>query len=432
MWNLVVVGLGLASCGVAPEPNAEGQSTSTGTDGTTGKWTTTTGLQDDDGNDYADNYSDGDEEGCDCPEYWFCLSGVCYPPDCYYDQDCGLFQECVFHDCESVGHPPPPCELGLLDIPAEIQLDGPALALSFIDLDDDGRDHLVVATQTELLLYEFGVDTPTVVPRNSSSSVVQSMVAGHFDDQPGEDLVMLVNPHTHRYFSGGAANLVNPSIVLIPDSNGIFAGDFDGQPPTDLLHWGPTAGLYLNAMPLMLTDHYTKGAAFLPLGSSSPGLALNTGSDRSNEVIAIFNLMGNIAAQQLELPIDGPLVAIEAPNEASYVGSWLTEGGGEGPWSSLKRLDPNTGEHTDTLFAAGVPKLAAADIDGDLYDELIACEGSCTVIFGPLGNPCQLEVEVGLDGYVIEEFAVGDHDGDADEEVALRSSDDRVFIFNGE
>ena len=102
-----------------------------------------------------------------CPDQYWCVSGVCVyyepddgnmpyepPPGCYVASDCAADEACELGDCIWVGLPPPACSDTVTLIPLPDV--GPVLRMTFADVDADGQDELVAATQTALNVYESG------------------------------------------------------------------------------------------------------------------------------------------------------------------------------------------------------------------------------------------------------------------------------------
>ncbi len=128
----------------------------------------------------ADDTTDNPEESppdcytdADCPNYYICNAGVCeyegedwtdysdysdwYEEgpwyECYADYDCSFGYVCVYNYCQPAptNYPidcqaPVPEQLPLPD------LGGPALELSFVDVDDDGGDELIVVRSTGVVV----------------------------------------------------------------------------------------------------------------------------------------------------------------------------------------------------------------------------------------------------------------------------------------
>jgi hypothetical protein len=211
-WNLFAGVALLAGCTARPSDGAADETAESGD------------------NDLVDCHTDDD-----CYYGWeVCIEGACqFLGECFYDSaDCCTFEVCEDFECVQVGSSLPECTVGWSEIPTLLESSSAPLALSFADVDDDGAAELVVATATQLLVYPFGADQPTVTERAAPSDLLRTMVAGRFDAQPGEDVILLLfEGEFHRYFSDGVAGFVNPVIEASPVSSprGLLAGNFDGQ-----------------------------------------------------------------------------------------------------------------------------------------------------------------------------------------------------------
>jgi hypothetical protein len=365
----------------------------------------------------------------DCADYgwmydapYVCSGGYCFPAwECLYEGHCELFETCEEWACVSQGTPPPACDIDEFAIPTILDPGETPLALSFADLDDDGRDELVVATEIDLEVYEFGMDVPTVSPREVSSAAETNMTAGHFDDQPGEDIILVVDGDYHRYFSDGNSSLeallVEPSPLF--DAPNLSTGDFDGQAPSDLVVWGPGGALLdLGDPTVALTGEPVRVAAAFDYGSPGAGVAIVT---LSNEAV-LFDLMGGV---HQSIDYVHMVWKLAAPNEPRYLTGIAHDEG----WSEFHvRSATDLGLETTLLVAARIVGVTG-DFDGDQHDDFFAesdISGSA-VVFGLFTEPCVAAQEIGSP---VDLFAVGDHDGDGDDEVATLTWDEKVRIFD--
>lgn len=187
---------------------------------------------------------------CENPNHW-CQDGECVIPP--YDEE-GPFDECFDHvECGAYGvceelygmkcvfiEPAPDCASPLDEQPLALAIPDAAIALSFADVDEDGDEELVVASETQLLVFESGVDTPTTSARELGPASVDAISAGPLDDNPGEDLVVLVGSELRTHVSDGFGGftLGGVSPEPRPGTTGLRVGDFDGQAPADVLVWG--------------------------------------------------------------------------------------------------------------------------------------------------------------------------------------------------
>ena len=464
-WNLFASVALLASCTHQPNPGADETSTSMGpTDdgfesGTESDTTTTETSTD------STDSTDGSEcrNDFDCDNYYVCADGECVecintgdcgyymglecinnecvdifdPPGqmCFYDEGCPEFYLCRgpwtygYGHCQPAGDPPPDCEPGLMDIPTMLEPNAAPLALSFVDVDADGQAELVVATMTELLVYEFGVDVPTVSPRDVPSDTVQSMVAGDFDGQPGEDLALLVGTEHHRHFSDGVAGFVNPSVDVSPllEPEDLLAGDFDQMGFTDLLSWGTDgAVLLLDGSTVSLFDGWVEDAAAFDGNAPEPGLLL-----LEPEMVRLFDSMEmQVAEENFAGPVilvDLELAAVHAPQMNRYASTHP-----KGLWTLLQLWNPASLAEDDAVLHPSVEfDIAAGDLDGDQHDEIATIGDDVTLIVSALADPCLAPVDLGDDGPAIH-HAIGDHDGDGDDELALALAAGGIMIVDGE
>jgi hypothetical protein len=252
----------------------------------------------------------GDAPECmnssDCPSGYGCYAGMCGwnpPPDdeesettsnheCHDNGDCEEFEICQSYYCVMEDALPLDCEDREFPLPVAVDVQAQALALSFADVDADGQDELVVATEAELLVYEPGGAAPT--SSNREAGYIEDMVAGSFDATPGEDALLLVADSLRLHGSNGDGSFA-PAIVsptAIGSINGLYAGQFDDQPPTDLFAWG-NAGAYVERAGQVVTFGnlalaVQDGAAH-EFGSSVSGFAL-----QRDYYIEIYTLDGQL------------------------------------------------------------------------------------------------------------------------------------------
>jgi hypothetical protein len=432
-WNLFV-GATLGVCGCNNRPLSSGEVDETSTSTSTAGYGTPVDLP-------------GPEPDCqsdaDCEVKHVCVSGYCYYdpgecPDNYGYDNCDIFEICEYgpleNHCVEIGKPPPDCEIELMNIPTVLDPGAPPRALRFVDVDADGQDELVVATETELLVYEAGSDQPVVTDANESLEWMRSMVAWEYDDEPGEDLLLLIDQIDRHYIyvSDGVSGFLGPLSVPSPmrDPSGLFTGDFDGQAPIDLLLSG-LDGVWLSlggdSEPIVISDYGGPAAMF---EHGSPYASLLLGPD-----LRLFDLQG---APLLEVPLEdwfGSFVAASSPDQGRYAGNrnygnWPPEEW----WNEVRLWNPTDLTEAGTILLPGNGGLVAADLDGDQVDELIVHGYPIAlVVFDPLTAPCTTVVEVDIDSIDYGGHAVGDHDGNGDDELALGFAfEDTIVIIDGE
>jgi hypothetical protein len=467
-WNLVAGAALLAGCNSRSlDGSADETSTSMGpTDDATESGNTQTETTESETT--TDTTETGEDPECrtddDCDTYYLCNNGECVEcittadcayqdgqvciggecvldPDlpggqiCWSDDECPEFEICrnfggFGHGyCQSAGTPPADCELGLMGIPTVLDPDAPPLALSFVDVDADGQDELVAVTETEILVYEVGVDVPTATARDMPSPTVQAIVPGQFDAQSGEDLVLLVGADQHRYFADGVAGFVSPSVDASPllQPMGLLAGDFDGMGFSDLLVWGPDGAVLqtdgLDGLIVPIAQNFSSAAAAFDLSTAEPGLLL-----ADDYVLRLFDFMGGAVAEVIafeNFPPSPSLVAAHAPAMRRYVSAE-----DKGLWTMLRLWYPeDLAPYGSLLHPSDAAELAVGDLDGDQHDEIVTVGAELTVVFLPLD--CIATVDLGVDGVAID-HATGDHDGDGDDEVAVALDSGVVVLVDGE
>lgn len=389
----------------------------------------------------ADTDPDGPETGpeCmdfnDCPVGYGCYDGVCmyYPHhdgwipyyDCYSDQECDEFQLCMYNYCESVGEPSPACEdLGLeWPAPTIIEVGGEALALTFADVDGDGRDELVVVTQSELRVLEHAGVNPSVSPRDPGS--VADMVAGDFDAVPGQDVLLLVPSETlvlHGSNGDGSFAAGVQSVSQLGFVTGLAAGDFDPQPPSDLLAWGGAgAFIDLSGQVSIFNTSQILAAAVHEIGSPEPGFAL-----RQDTTINFYTIDAQLIMSATNLTDPVAIAAFGREFESEYV-TLLHHSS----WSRVVSRNPYDSIASWPMY--GTPEqVFAGDLDGSETDELVFFDGTTASLqYNPLQDgDCWHQLPVPGRGSPTE-AVFGDHDGDGDLELAIATDMGDVALFDG-
>jgi hypothetical protein len=374
----------------------------------------------------------------DCPYGYVCQDGVCeyYPVhdghwgyECYEDGECGMLELCNYGYCEDVPQKysscPPPGPAPSLEIPVA------ALGLTFADVDADGASELVIATQSELQVYESGSDMPLVSPRVLESDTIDAMVGGQFDAMAGEDVVILFADELYRHGSDGVGNLAAPSVSPSPwpDSVGLLAGEFDDANATDLLIWASSgAGVLLGSGEMLELsaegiDLATARSVDDPLG----GFVLARG-----DVLNFFTADG-VAITSSSMRGDSPhaLTSIAHLGDVFYLSASHKQYD-QGEWTLFEQWGPGTG-NLGTSWGTGSPitTMLGGDFDGDGQGDLVLVgEGSMRLHFSVLTDESCTGPYV-FNGNVLG-LAVGDHDGDGDDELAIRSDVSHVAILDGE
>jgi hypothetical protein len=364
---------------------------------------------------------------------YYCDNGVCeYVPhhdghipyyDCYSDAECGQLSLCEFNYCQYV-YSPPPCNL-VPSVTPPIAIPDQALALAFVDVDDDGAQELVVATQTQLHVYENGSPMPVSHARGIESVTVDAMVGGAFDDLAGDDVVVLHDDVLSLQASDGLGNLLpaqgGPS--PFPSIVGLEAGDFDDDPLTDLLAWGSstTGVIYGTGDLLELLVGDVTSASARGLGSQGSGFTLL----RIDELLLIDLggfLVGSVFAHHEGSPV--AQTSLDAFGEAhevlsSHIFSWtlieVHERQGPNLWSRWGVPGSVSHMRAGALDSFGESEELALIVDTQLWLQI---EGGCLL-------------PVPLDGATTD-LVFGDHDGDGDEELAVLTAANTISIVDVE
>jgi hypothetical protein len=380
----------------------------------------------------------------DCGYGYDCINGMCeyqgyqdgYDPTtggwyCDDDVDCDDFEVCIGGQCMFEGPAPASCTVDTAPIPINLDAGASVLALSFVDVDDDGAEELVVATEDALQVHEHEGGIAMVTARQPSSPTIDAMQAGHLDPKPGQDLVILVADEQHVYSADGAGGFLAPSIepTTLADTVGMIVADLDGQAPDDRVIWGASgASLERDGPPEIFEQSPVRDATMHARGSGHDSLLLMT---TQAPVLRLFDLDGAPLADFL-----GAADLVAAANDeqqARYVVFYHL-----GRWSRGRLVDTATGENLGNLAHPHQPtKLAVADLDGDQRDELVTLspEEGVTIWVAPLtaAGGClhdlaPPEFEPATFGGV----AVGDHDGDGDDELALHfAGRSEILIYDG-
>jgi hypothetical protein len=458
-WNMFVGAALVAGCGsrVVAGDDETSTSESTVADGGTESTTDTSGAvtsetdtsetdtSETDTSEADTSYYDGCLTDEDCSVYgpgdYDCIGGICLPAQaCAHHWYCPEFDMCFNLVCHDIGTPPPSCGLPELDIPVALELDGKPLALTFADLDDDGRDELLVQSENYLFVYESGWNIPTTVMGCEFLDPYwpPAMAGGQFDDQPGEDIAVVADDSLITCFSDGVGGVASQSVQPIPlyYVNDVIVGDFDGQPPMDLLPAGESgAVLVLNAGIVALGIEYgSTGAAAFDFGTPHAGLALI----EEHYDLHSFDLSG--APQSFEPAyFDGhrSLARIESPDAGRYVLAITRDAVSDQQWYEVVLKSPLTLVEDARIVLSDAYWVIPGDFDGDQVDEIFVTgddefeSGTASVVFGMFTEPCIAPLELGTDARVMR-YAVGDHDGDGDDEVALMFEDDTIMIVDVE
>ncbi|MFO7562473.1 MAG: hypothetical protein R6X02_07505 [Enhygromyxa sp.] len=384
----------------------------------------------------ADTTPEGSEcvNSSDCPVGYGCYDGQCmyYPhhdgwipyDECYSDDECAQFEICRFGYCTLVDPPPGDCSAqGLaLPVPLPLELDGEALALSFADLDEDGQDELVIATESELLVYGAGDMIPSASLREPGP--ISDMVAGSFDLVPGEDVILLIDEALVLHGSNGDGSFATATTTLPPlgSLSRLLAAELDAAPPTDLIGWGGL-GVFIEreGEPLVISEEQVEAGAVHPFGSPEPSFALRRGSS-----LDIYGLDGEPLGTSAALGGPPVLAALRRGSAGEYVGLVPHSN-----WSVVTALDPNLSAREWAI--EGTPEqVFAGDLLGDEDDELVFIEGAILAIEFDPGGPADCWHELPMPpGGLPSRVVFGDHDGDGKQEMAVLTDAGEVVWYDG-
>lgn len=446
-WNLFVGATVLAGCvdrevGGNDEMSAsEDSSTHAGTESTTDTSTTEVVTTETDTTETETGYYEGCQTDDDCADSAVCVGGICLPPQyCMFDWHCPELKICVNQGCQWAGELTPSCGFPEFDIPVPLDVEfGTPRAMTFADLDDDGRDELVVVMEGDpsLRIFESGWNVPMVAMgcQYDGSYLAPAMAAGQFDDQPGEDIAYFADG-IQLCFSDGAGGFASQSTEPSPLSHHrMIAGDFDGQPPMDLLpfgHAGATLHLLGNAI-IPLSDGYLTAGAAVEFGTPGAGAAF---LDDSKD-LSTFDLTGSFQGGEPSIDNRRNLAGITSPEEARYAVSIARDAASQEQWYNIRLLDPDTLATDARVMVGDAFEMFAGDFDGDEEQDLFVTgddnvtSGDTSVIFHLFEEPCLATQDLGNDS-LVKNHAVGDHDGDGDDEIALIFDDQSLVIVDVE
>lgn len=438
-WN-IVAGLCVASgCGsrlIGADDSSDGTADGSGTDAS----------ESSDSNTTTDTQESGGPEcvtSDDCPLGYYCYGGVCqyfqppdghldytddyWVPECYTDSDCSGIQICNESSyCDPVSSPaacPAPDPVPGLSIPVA------ALALHFVDVDADGADELVVATASELQVYESGSNMPVISPRGLDSDTIDSMAGAEFDGMPGDDVMILFADELRLHASDGVGNFAAPSVTpsSLPDSAGLLDGEFDAVAPADLLIWASSgAGVELgsgDAFPL--TGDVVHSATARSFADPLGGFVL-----QHDKILDFYTVAGEpIAMAEMRGGSPFALTSIVELGDSFDLSASVMN---PRQWTIIEQWGPGTGYAGNNWGLLGqVTAMAGGDFDGDARADIaIIMDGTLQIQFTVLNNTSCLALYPFA--AIAQSLAIGDHDGDGDDEIAIRFEAGNVAVIDGE
>jgi hypothetical protein len=312
--------------------------------------------------------------------------------------------------------------VAILEIPVA------SLGLSFADVDADGAMELVIATQSELQVYEGGSIVPLVSPRGLDSDSIDAMVGGPFDAMAGDDVVILFADELRLHGSDGMGNFGVPttSATSWPDSLGLLAGEFDGPAPADLLIWGTSgAGVRLGSGDeFSLGDGETEAATARSLDDPVGGFMLQRG-----QLLEFYTVVGGtIASSPARADPPFAVTSIEHLGDGYDLSSSVIEQ----EWTFIEERGPATGNLGNQWGLVGqVMAMAGGDFDGDARADVALIVGSSVQIRFDEHDPDSCLAQYPY-ASIATGLAVGDHDGDGDDELAVRFDGGHVSLLDGE
>jgi hypothetical protein len=146
----------------------------------------------------------------------------------------------------------------------------------------------------------------------------------------------------------------------------------------------------------------------------------------------VFTLTGT-SLGQTQYYAAGPKAALASPEEGRFFsGIDYFSSGSCAQWAELQQWEAATLVPRDTLYHEGslAPgnAIGSGDFDGDQVDELITHGDFGMRFIQVFGDPCMRSPGLETSAHT---HAVGDHDGDGDDELALGLTA-QVAIFDGE
>jgi hypothetical protein len=303
------------------------------------------------------------------------------------------------------------------------------LELGFGDVDVDGAHEVVALGDTMLHIYENGSSVPLSLPRGTESIYVADMVGIAFDDAPGKDVLAWHDAMLEMYASDGLGGLGPAMPVMSPYTaiDGFVAGPFDAESGEDLLIWGIDAAgvLYGSGDVLTLTGDAVDSATARELGLPGNGFTLLQGHqlmflDLDGLDVGSVVLYGSGPHQQSNFDTMGMPLEIGTSIQVS-----------QPTWTLVEVFDRLT---TNQVRRWGVPgtieRVRAGDLDGlDESDELALVIDGTPWLY--VADECLLPVPLEGVGVVID-VAFGDHDGDGDDELAVQLEPNRIALVDVE
>lgn len=427
LWNLAAGGaVVLAGCGPGRGPLTLNEEPDTGESASS----------------VADSVAETDDEtgGCqtsaDCPTGYSCVGGTCYYEgyddghpwyECYGDYGCSTFELCEYGYCEPAGPLPiPVCGEPVAEIPTMLDDAGEPLALRFANLDDDGQDELVVVRTDGIRVHEAGVGAP-IDSASEAGAVLTDVALGQLDDAPGDDLLILIGDAQQLYSSLGDGSFAAPTSEAGPaiGTVGVRLGDFDGVPPLDRLVFGS------GGAKLMLGDGQIidvpealdpSGAAVFDRAFTPGGYVLG-----ARDQTWMYDLDHQLFAWTLDAAADGPLTPVLVNDQPHYLRTrWASD------WTWFEHRELYGVVQPDRLFSSRVHATAPGDLDGDQIEDLVLLDASgwLAVWYQPFADGECFEWHISeLDGTIVA-IAVGDHDGDGDDEIAVQTTIAQIALMS--
>lgn len=373
----------------------------------------------------------------DCPLDYACIEEVCEylgaeegqegeePLGCESTSDCDPLELCIANACQAQpslsaceGGPP-----SVIPIPVQ----GVGLALSFADLQGEGSDELVVATETQLELHPSAGEL-SLHPRGLPSPAVRAMVGGQFGPGPGEAIALLLDGDSlaiHVNDGMGGLEPAQLGVTDLPDASRLLTANFGADEIDELVVYGPGAVVRIGGQLVELSAEPVIDMAYRPASTEYGGVSM-LGPEQVSFVDLGAQLQDLVSFAPGEPRAQTSVVTYGEPTDLS---AWRVQ-----DWTYLVSILP-AASTPEPVAPLGLPLRVATmeglNFLGDMYPDvgLISEEGELWLLQEINYLPGQCLMQLPLPG-LARELAVGDHDGNGDEELAVLLDDGSVVIVD--